>query len=93
MNDIPDDSDAARDTLSVQVQGAAGEPERLFVLSRASRDGDVEVREFRFAAGDTAGPLEYTARASDVLATFERAHRERRRVSEDMYRIRNWLGG
>ena len=85
------DSGAA--TLSVQVQGAAGEPERLFVLSRSRDAGTVEVREFRFAAGDTAGPLEYTASAHDLLATFERAHRERRRLSEDMYRIKNWLNG
>lgn len=83
------------DTLSVQVQGAGAEPERLFVLSRSAGGaaaGDVEVREFRFADGDAAGPLEYTARAADVLAALERAHRERRRLSEDIYRIRLWLG-
>ena len=82
----------AADSLSVQVQGGRGEPERLFVLSRVRDRGAVAVREFRLSDGDTAGPLEYTSRASDLLATFERAHRERRRLSEEMYRIRNWLG-
>ena len=90
MNDARNaDADA---TLSVQVQGGRGEPDRLFVLARGRGD-TVEVREFRFAEGETAGPLEYTAPAPDLLATFERAHRERRRLSEDMYRIRNWLNG
>jgi hypothetical protein len=90
MNDA---ANADPDTLSVQVEGGRGEPDRLFVLARGRGGGaSVEVREFRFAESETAGPLEYTAGAADLLATFERAHRERRRLSEDIYRIRNWLG-
>jgi hypothetical protein len=89
MNDA---ANARAESLSVQVQGGHGEPERLFVLSRRHGDHVVEVREFRFAEGETAGPLEYTSSAADLLATFERAHRDRRRLSEEMHRIRNWLG-
>ena len=92
MNDA---SNTRAETLSVQVQGGHGEPERLLVLSRdpRRRDGAVDVREFRFADGETAGPLEYTSSAADLLASFERAHRDRRRLSEEMYGIRRWLDG
>lgn len=74
--------------LSVQVDGGRGEPTRVYVLTR-SRGGLVEVREFR--AGCAA--LEYTASADELLALFERAHRERRRMSESVYGIRLWLDG
>ena len=79
------------ESISIQVQGGRGEPERLLVLSRV-RDGRVEVREFRFGAEDEDGPREYSERADVVLGRLERAHHERRRLSEDMHSIRRWLG-
>jgi hypothetical protein len=76
----------ADEPLSVQVDGGRGEPTRVFVLTR-SRGDLVEVREFRPACA----PLEYTATADELLALFERAHRERRGMSESVYGIRLWL--
>jgi hypothetical protein len=77
------------EALSVQVQGGDGEPEKLFVLSRP-RDGVVEVRELRFGA-EHGTPAEYSASAAELYDAFVRAQRERRRVSEDLNRIRRWL--
>jgi hypothetical protein len=71
------------------VQGGGGEPERIFVLSRP-RGGEVDVREFA-VGGPDGGLSEYTCTTHEVLATVERALRERRRVSEDLYAIRRWL--
>lgn len=87
-DDRPTGDDAS---LSVQVGGGRGEPERLFVLSRP-RGGQVDVREFRFGSEELA-PREYTAAPHELLEAFERAHGERRRLSEDLYRIRLWLEG
>ena len=78
-------------SLSVQVAGGGGEPERLYVLSRP-RGGQVAVREFRFGSEELK-PREYSAAPHELLAAFERAHGERRRLSEDLYRIRLWLEG
>lgn len=84
-------SSEGADVLSVQVQGAKGDPERLLVLSRP-RNGFVEVREFRYGCAQAA-PLEYTASAEELYTTFATAHARRRRVSEELYRIRLWLDG
>ena len=73
--------------LSVRVDGGGGEPTRVYVLSRP-RGGLVAVQEFR--AG--CAPLEYTAPAGELLERFERAHRERRGMSESLYGIRLWIG-
>ena len=80
--------DAAADSLTVQVQGGGREPERVLVLSRP-REGLVEVREF--AVGCTA-PRDFTATVDELYDLFERAARKRRRISEDLYAIRLWLG-
>jgi hypothetical protein len=78
-------------TLSVQVEGSGREVTRLYVMSRPQA-GRVHVREWR---GDdwSAGPLERDIEAATLLAEFERAHRERRRMSEELYRLRLWLEG
>ena len=81
-------ADDVGEPLSVQVDGGRGEPSRLYVLTH-SRGGLVEVRELRPACA----PIEYTATADELLAVFERAYRERRRVSESLYGIRLWLDG
>jgi Flp pilus assembly protein TadB len=78
----------AADTLTVQVQGAGREAERVLVLSRP-RNGLVEVREF--SVGCTA-PRDYTTTADELLDSLEAAARKRRRISEDLYVIRSWLG-
>ena len=80
--------DATADSLTVQVQGGGREPERVLVLSRP-RAGLVEVREF--AVGCTA-PRDFTATVEELHDLFERAARKRRRLSEDLYAIRRWLG-
>ena len=78
-------------TLSVQVEGSGREITRLYVMSRPEA-GRVRVREWR---GDdwSAGPLEREVDAAALLAEFERAHKERRRMSEELYRLRLWLEG
>jgi hypothetical protein len=78
------------DTLTVQVEGARGTPDQLYVLGRP-RGGVVEVREQTF--GEGGAPREYAERAEDVLARFERAQRDRRRVSVELYALRRWLEG
>jgi hypothetical protein len=77
------------DTLTVQVQGAGREPERVLTLSRP-RGGVVEVREF--AVGGPA-PRDYRVDAGELLDQLEQAARARRRLSEDLYTIRRWLNG
>lgn len=81
-----DDESPGDEPLSVQVDGGRGEPTRVFVLTR-SRGDLVEVREFH----PGCAPLEYTASADELLTLFERAHRERRGMSESLYGIRLWL--
>ena len=78
-------------TLSVQVEGTEREGMRLFVMSRPSA-GVVRVREWR-GEDWSAGPLEREIEAKALYAEFERAHRERRRMSEELYRLRLWLEG
>lgn len=90
-----DDASRIRDdgaeSLSVQVAGGRGEPEKLYVLTRP-RAGTVEVREFRFGERESE-PRVYAASAASLLADFRRAHAERRRLSEDLHRIERWLHG
>jgi len=77
----------ADDTLTVQVQGAGREPERVLTLSRP-RSGVVDVREFSVGA---AAPRDYCVDAGELLDQLEQAARARRRLSEDLYTIRRWL--
>ena len=77
------------DTLTVQVEGARGKPDQLYTLRRG-RDGVVEVREQTF--GESCAPREYAERAEELLRRFERAHRDRRRLSVELYALRHWLG-
>ena len=84
-NDRPPGATPA-EPLSVRVDGSRGEPTRVYVLS-PPRGGRVDVREFR--AG--CAPVEYTATTGELVALFERAHGERRGMSESLYGIRLWL--
>ena len=76
------------DTLTVQVEGARGKPDQLYTLRRA-RNGIVEVREQTF--GESCAPREYAESADELLRRFERAHRDRRRLSVELYALRHWL--
>ena len=77
------------DTLTVQLEGGRGSPERVLILSKP-HDGLVDVREFTLG-GEEGGRREYTCAVGDVLAVVERAVRGRRRVSEDLPTVRRWL--
>jgi hypothetical protein len=78
------------DALFVQVQGGAGEPERVFVLAPPDAGG-VAVREI--AADGVPTVRDYVAEPRELLARFEAALRERRRVSVELLRLREWLAG
>jgi hypothetical protein len=76
--------------LTVRV-GDPGREERLLLIGHP-RDGVVRVREWRTATMNTAGE-DYEIPASELLDQMEAALASRHAVSEEMYRIRRWLGG
>ena len=78
-------------TLSVQVEGTGREGMRLYVIGRPVA-GRVHLREWR-GEDWSAGPIEREVDAAALYAELERAHRERRRMSEELYRLRLWLEG
>ena len=82
-------ADGTRDTLTVQVQGAGGDSDRVYLLSQPRR-GLVEVREFGSSCA-AAAPRDYTETTDAMLRVFERAAKQRRRVSQEMHLIRQWL--
>lgn len=77
-------------SLTIQVGGGDGEPERLLIVGRPA-DGRVSVREW-VGAGFGGAPLEREMEARELLAQLERAVSQRRQVSEELYRIRDWFG-
>jgi hypothetical protein len=86
-------ADGRRDTLTVQIQGGPGadgaaEPETVLVLGRP-RGGRVAVREFP----GPGAPIAYDAHAEELLDRIEGAVESRRRVSVELYLVRQWLGG
>jgi len=86
----PTSSDAhgTPDALHVHVMGTRAEPDTVYIVGKP-RNGIVEVREI---VGGCA-PREYAADAGEMLARFERAQRERRRIGVELYAIRRWLQG
>ena len=85
---LDDGGDGAE--LTVQVAGGDGEPERLLRISRP-RNGLVRVREL--SSDDWGRGDERELSAEALLRALEEAARQRRRLSEDLYRIRLWLVG
>ena len=81
----------AADVLSVLVAGDGCEPERLLMIARPSA-GRVLVREWDTTTWNTT-PRERETDVESLWAAFERAYRQRRRVSEELPRIRAWLDG
>ena len=79
----------APDELVLQVGGGAGEPERLLHISRPV-DGLVTVREWNSESWNTP-PIERELSAQALLRALEQASRQRRRLSEELHRIRQWL--
>ena len=77
------------DELTVQVTASDGEPERLLKISRP-RQGLVRVREWT-SDGWGQPPAEREMAADALLRALEEASRRRRRVSEELHRIRRWL--
>ncbi len=77
------------DELTVQVVGGGGEPERLLRISRPV-NGLVRVREWT-SEGWGQPPLEREMSADALLRALEEAARQRRRLTEELYRIRRWL--
>ena len=85
-----DPSRPREDALSVQVQGGQGEPERIYVLARPAA-GAVAVREI--AADGVPTVRDYVAPTGELYDRFEAALNARRRVSVELYRLREWLAG
>ena len=77
------------DELTLQVGAGAGEPERLLHISRPV-DGLVRVREWTSDAWNVP-PVERELAAAALLRALETAARQRRRLSQELYRVRQWL--
>ena len=77
------------DELVVQVGGGRDEPERLLHISRP-KDGLVRVREWTSEAWNVP-PLERELSARALLGALEDAARQRRRLSQELARVRQWL--
>lgn len=88
MSDDGEPTESADEPFTVQVDGRRGKPPLVYVLTRAGR-GNVDVREI----SPGCAPREYTSSPEELLALFERAHRDRRGMSESLYGIRLWLDG
>ena len=83
---VPDEA-----MLTVLVGAGAGEPERLYMIGRPA-GGRVRVREWSTATWNQPGH-EHEVDAAALWSTLERAHGARRRLSEELPRIRRWLDG
>ena len=83
----PEPGDSA-DELTLRIAGGEGEPERLLRIARPV-EGLVRIREWTSA--DWGTMLEREMASTALLDAIERAARERRRLSEELYRVRLWL--
>lgn len=78
-------------TLQVQVEGTARDGMRLYEIA-VPVNGRVQVREWRGESW-ADGPVDRTCDAGALFAELEQAYHDRRRLSEELYRIRLWLEG
>lgn len=78
------------DAITVHVGGGDGVPEQLLRISRPV-DGVVRVREWSGSDWSSAHEREMSAEA--LVRALEEAARQRRRLGEELYRIRLWLTG
>ncbi len=79
------------DHLVVQVDRGADEAEYMLMISRPA-EGRVRVREWS-PANWASEPPEIELPVDEVYARLARADRQRRRISVEMPRVREWLGG
>ncbi len=79
------------DHLVVQVGGGGDEAEYMLMISRPA-EGRVRVREWSPASW-ALEPSEVELPVDEVYARLARAERQRRRISVEMLRVREWLGG
>ncbi len=75
--------------LTVAVGSGKGQPERLLLIGRP-HDGLVRVREWTSHTAITEGE-DYEVPPDELLEQMEQALAAQRTVSEEMYRIRQWL--
>jgi hypothetical protein len=76
--------------LSLRIGGDAGQPARLLLIGRP-RDGLVRVREWTTDTLNSEGE-DFDVDPTDLLEDIERAYDARFEVSEELYRVRLWLG-
>jgi hypothetical protein len=83
--------DATNEFLTLHVAGGQGEPERLLLVGRPD-NGRVRVREWTSRSWNSEGE-DYEIDAETLLAGLERDFSARRAMSEEIYRVRQWLTG
>lgn len=83
--------DATSEFLTLRVAAGRGEPERLLLIGRPE-NGQVRVREWTSHSWNSEGE-DYEIDAEDLLAALERDFSAHRAMSEEIYRVRQWLTG
>lgn len=78
------------DELPILIAGDAERPERLVLLSRPD-GGRVSVREWT-SSDWSRPPAARTMESRELLAELEQAIRQGRRVNQEIYAVRHWLG-
>ena len=77
--------------LSLRIGGTAEVPERLLLVGRPY-DGVVHVHEWTTRTMNSRGE-DYLIDPAELLEQVEAAHAANLAISEEMYRVRMWLGG
>ena len=77
--------------LTLRIGGNRSHLERLLLIGLPS-NGMVRVREWTSDTWSTDGTT-YEIAAATLLADIERAYDARLTLSEELYRVRGWLGG
>jgi hypothetical protein len=83
--------DATSEFLTLQIAAGRGEPERLLLIGRPD-NRRVRVREWTSRSWNSEGD-DYEIDAEELLAALERDFSARRPMSEEIYRVRQWLTG
>ncbi len=83
--------DATSEFLTLRIAAGHGEPERLLLIGRPD-NGQVRVREWTSRSWNSEGD-DYDIDAEELLAALERDFSARRAMSEEIYRVRQWLTG
>ena len=78
------------DELPLLVDGDPNTPERLILLSRPD-GGRVSVREWT-SSDWSRPPVARTLDVRELVEELERAIRSGRRVNQEIYAVRHWLG-